>query len=89
MKFTVPTICKKTNFPLAETKVRGVLKSTEEERTATLRGLTIILQFHILAECDNGAALSATRCWYCQKTKTDGQKITLLQLRFSFKGQMW
>lgn len=39
------------------------------ERTATLLGLTIILQFHILSGCDNGATLSATHCWHWQKNK--------------------
>lgn len=60
----------------------------EEERTTAERGLTIILQFHILAEPDNGATLSATHCWDCQETKAGGQSITLLQLRFAFQGQM-
>lgn len=39
------------------------------KRAATLLGLTIILQFQILAGCDNGATLSATHCRHRQKNK--------------------
>lgn len=41
------------------------------EGTTSLLGLTIILQFHILGGCDNGAALSATHSRHCGKKNKD------------------
>lgn len=77
-------------FPSAKPKsaVDETHKKAVEGATPLL-GLTVILQFHMLAGCDKGATLSATHCRFCQKkTKTGGQKLTLLQLIFSVRGQM-